>query len=100
MAKNSAPVMRLIGGVRLKDSDWDLASYRDLFAKFNAIARPGVVTRLIRYYGEIQGRTALRFFGVETLLSGGRISILSICSSSCRVDVHILFHHLFFRRRS
>jgi len=66
MAKNSAPVMRLIGGVLLKDSDWDLASYRDLFAKFNAIARPGVVTRLVRYYGEIQGRTALRFFGVET----------------------------------
>jgi GrpB-like predicted nucleotidyltransferase (UPF0157 family) len=66
MAKNSAPVIRLIGGVRLKDTDWDLASYRDLFARFNAIARPGVVTRLMRYNGEIQGLTVLRFLGVET----------------------------------
>jgi GrpB-like predicted nucleotidyltransferase (UPF0157 family) len=65
MAKNSAPVMRLIGGVRLKDSDWDLAAYRDLFAKLNTIARSDVVTRLIRYYGEIKGRAALRFLGVE-----------------------------------
>jgi GrpB-like predicted nucleotidyltransferase (UPF0157 family) len=65
MAKNNAPVMRLIGGVRLQDTDWDLASYRQLFDKFNAIASPGVVTRLVRYYGVVGGRTLIRFFGVE-----------------------------------
>jgi GrpB-like predicted nucleotidyltransferase (UPF0157 family) len=68
MEKSSGPVMRLVGSLRTQESDWDLSGYRALFENVGAIAKKGLVTRLVRYSGEAGGRTVLRFFGIAVEL--------------------------------
>lgn len=58
--------MRLVGDVRRRGADWEMAEFAGLFERLGANAEGGgVVTRYLRYYGEAEGRAKVRFFGIE-----------------------------------
>jgi GrpB-like predicted nucleotidyltransferase (UPF0157 family) len=66
VAEEYRPIIRLVGEVHLGSQEWDLAQYRSLFEKLNALAPQGRLTRFMRYSGETAGQTVMRFLGVET----------------------------------
>ena len=61
------PVLRLEGELRLHGADWTIPELRNLFEKLgNIIGKDDKVFRYMRYFGESDGRTEIRCFGVET----------------------------------
>ncbi len=65
MSKKSGTVIRLIGELRTRGADWDMPEFTKLFTRLEAGTGPGVITRYMRYYGEADERTEVRFFGFE-----------------------------------
>ena len=64
MIQESGPVLRLIGGLRVRGKDWDVPQFARLFKRLGAIASPGV-TGYVGYHGRAGGRTEVRFFGIQ-----------------------------------
>jgi GrpB-like predicted nucleotidyltransferase (UPF0157 family) len=59
-------VMRLIGEIKVGGVEWTLEEYRSLFERLGNVPEPGVVTRLVRYFGTAGGHIEARFLGVES----------------------------------
>jgi GrpB-like predicted nucleotidyltransferase (UPF0157 family) len=66
LIKTPQPIIRLVGELRLRGADWEMPEFASLFGRLGTIVRDdGVLTRHLRYYGEIGDRTEVRFFGIE-----------------------------------
>jgi GrpB-like predicted nucleotidyltransferase (UPF0157 family) len=66
MEKKSGLILRLAGELRFRGADWTLEELRNLFQRLgDNLAKTGVMTRYIRYFGESGERTEVRFFGLQ-----------------------------------
>lgn len=66
MKKIQKSVIRLIGGLKLRGTDWDILELRGLFQRVgDTVAKDGVVTRYMRYFGDAKDHTEVRFFGIQ-----------------------------------
>ncbi len=64
MSGPSKVVLRLTGGLLTCGGDWDLSGFGDLFKRLeNEIDGPGPLRRYVRYFGETNDKTEVRFFG-------------------------------------
>jgi len=58
--------MRLIDDLRPRGVDWHMSEFAILFERLGAtVEGTGVIKRYVRYYGDADGCTVVRFFGIE-----------------------------------
>ena len=66
MTQTSGPIMRLIGDLRLRGVDWNMSEFALLFERLGAsVEGNGLIKRYVRYSGDTDGSTEIRFFGIE-----------------------------------
>ena len=66
MTQTPGPIMRLIGDLRPHGVDWPISEFAILFERLGAtVEGTGVIKRYVRLYGDADGGTEVRFFGVE-----------------------------------
>ena len=70
MTQTLKPIMRLIGDLRLRGVDWLMPEFASLFERLgDTVEGTGVIKRYIRLYGDADGCTEVRFFGIEVALA-------------------------------
>ena len=66
MTRTLGPIMRLMGDLRPHGVDWPISEFAILFERLGAIIEgTGAIKRYVRLYGDCDGCTEVRFFGVE-----------------------------------
>jgi GrpB-like predicted nucleotidyltransferase (UPF0157 family) len=69
------PIARFLGEFCVRGNDWDTHEFGSLFQRLTAIGVGASVSkRYVRYYGQAQDRSEVRFFGVEAE-SIGRVPV-------------------------
>ena len=66
MTQTPGSIMRLIGELRTCGVDWNISEFAILFERLRAtVEGAGAINRYVRYYGDTDDCTDVRFFGIE-----------------------------------